>query len=140
MAFSVIPAEAGIQEHQGLLDPGACPPGRVRRGDGCRDSSGCQRFDGSLRSILDAFSSGSPGNRFPIGSLRVFHLPYPDHLLHTPYCILLTRSIAAAGLHWAHSSIMRVPAGGVNLKKSSLNFSSLMESPSLNRVKPPRRL
>jgi len=23
--FSVIPAEAGIQEYQGLLDPGACP-------------------------------------------------------------------------------------------------------------------
>jgi len=32
--FSVIPAEAGIQEYQELLDPGACPPRRIRRGDG----------------------------------------------------------------------------------------------------------
>jgi hypothetical protein len=31
MLFSVIPAKAGIQEQQGLLDPG------VRRGDGFDD-------------------------------------------------------------------------------------------------------
>jgi len=36
-SFSVIPAEAGIQEHQELLDPG------FRRGDGLEDfSRGCQ--------------------------------------------------------------------------------------------------
>jgi hypothetical protein len=31
MAFSVIPAQAGIQEYQELLDPG------FRRGDGLKD-------------------------------------------------------------------------------------------------------
>jgi len=31
MLFSVIPAEAGIQEHQGVLNPG------FRRGDGLED-------------------------------------------------------------------------------------------------------
>ena len=37
--FSVIPAEAGIQEYQELLDPGACPGPRsgIRLGDGLKD-------------------------------------------------------------------------------------------------------
>jgi len=34
MVSSVIPAKAGIQEKEAVLDPGACPPRRIRRGDG----------------------------------------------------------------------------------------------------------
>ena len=39
MTSSVIPAKAGIQEQQALLDPGACPGPRsgIRRGDGFDD-------------------------------------------------------------------------------------------------------
>ena len=51
LSFSVIPAEAGIQEHQGVLDPG------FRRGDGREAFCEAINTDGFVKSHRTAFRS-----------------------------------------------------------------------------------